>query len=62
VTTPLDDHAARAELVDIIANLNTFADLIADNGQTDMAVGIRHATDHVAEILRRWDILPRQAA
>jgi hypothetical protein len=53
---PLDAHAARAELVQLCAQLRDDADTHAAHGNTDLAVGINHTRQHLEAILRRWDI------
>lgn len=62
MTGPLDDHAARAKLVDLVASLRADADQAADAGVTDYAAGLNTAARRVAAVLRRWDIRPSQAA
>lgn len=62
MTGPLDDHAARAELVDLAAKLRTQANYHFGHGDLDCTVAFDSSASQLEAVLRRWDILPRQAA
>ncbi|GGM85003.1 hypothetical protein GCM10012275_64730 [Longimycelium tulufanense] len=49
-------HAARAHLVDYVASLRRDAELLARDGNTDLAAAHHRIAEDLSALLRRWDI------